>query len=124
MKTTQQNHPLQAECARAANDWDKLLTPKTTHTPGPWAVAQDQHSVMSTDCEGRSLAMVARVNTAYGAYGNERVLANACLIAAAPDLLSTCQAALDLLQDGDAEPCDADRVTAILVAAIDRATRN
>jgi hypothetical protein len=47
---------------------------------------------------------------------------DARLIAASPTLLSACQSALDLLTDPEAEAKDADKVTAILLAAITAAT--
>lgn len=40
---------------------------------------------------------------------------------AAPVLFAACEAAAALLTDGDAEPADADRVLAVLLAAIAKA---
>lgn len=70
----------------------------TQHTPGPWTIANYPHAVV--------VQMESRKKTAYGASryaaigGFDRsdpeqmaeALANACLIAAAPDLLAALQA--------------------------------
>jgi hypothetical protein len=46
---------------------------------------------------------------------------NARLIAASPDLLAACESALALLTDPNAEPGDADAVTAMLKTALAKA---
>jgi hypothetical protein len=86
-----------------------------THTPGPWHVP-DRDSGVTVNA-GRD-AIVAEV---YAVDVGTTQMANARLIAAAPELLAACQAALALLTDGDAEAADADKVEATLHFAIARA---
>ena len=83
---------------------------KTTHTPGPWA---HYDGIIYIEKVG-TVAEISDDLTAKEA--------NARLIAAAPDLLNACLEAMELLKNGDAEPCDADFVTAILIEAIRKAS--
>ena len=61
----------------------------TTHTPGPWHVTGDAEGTMITDDTGKQLAVWPLQG------GTLEQCANACLIAAAPDLLA---AAIDALE--------------------------
>ena len=63
------------------------MTTSNQHTPGPWH--QWGHSIIGADANhnGRAVAKV-------GDYTPAINQANALLIAAAPDLLATCEAAL------------------------------
>lgn len=63
---------------------------KTTHTPGPWIA--DSWYVGPKD-----LPTLVKVNP-NGPLGHEEVIANARLIAAAPDLLTTLQALADAVE--------------------------
>jgi hypothetical protein len=69
------------------------------HTPGPWVVYDDHpHDVITNNCA----FLVARCSTIVD---SDETAANACLIAAAPELLAAARnAALDLrgTPDGDA----------------------
>jgi hypothetical protein len=58
----------------------------TQHTPGPWKVREDYAGAMSVVSHDHFLARVGPPNT-------EQAVANARLIAAAPDLLAALQAA-------------------------------
>jgi hypothetical protein len=79
--------PLQAE--RRVQEGDV-----TKHTPGPWRATP--YSVFSTRQDRRTETIVARcrLSVARTAEG----LANAHLIAAAPDLLAACEEALEMAE--------------------------
>jgi len=72
------------------------------HTSGPWGYVYDGSSVWSVgrddDPQDRRIASVQKCSS--GEEGWHEAAANACLIAAAPDLLSACQLALVRLDDG------------------------
>lgn len=61
----------------------------TNHTPGPWVV-DDDGDVCTDDLE----RLVAAVDWRHVSLRNGEALANAHLIAAAPDLLHACEALL------------------------------
>ena len=63
------------------------------HTPGPWAVTDDKLGVFSANMPLYQNKVIANC----GAVARERAEneANARLIAAAPDLLAACQAAIE-----------------------------
>jgi len=68
---------------------------KTRHTPGPWVVfvaAEDNAGLSISDVHG--IAPIARIPPVY-AHGP----ANARLMAASPDLLAACKAALSSLDN-------------------------
>jgi len=93
-----------------------------THTPGPWCAMYDGMTIRGFD--GSDIATVTTPSPLQGdepkRRANARHIVTACNAHA--DLLAALQATLDLLTDGDAEPSDADRVTAIVRNAIARAT--
>ena len=74
------------------------------HTPGPWHLEKDHDGVFTAI--GEPIAIVGGEETGeqvrftigrtcdYGPHGDEQTTANAQLIAAAPDLLAACEAAL------------------------------
>ena len=91
------------------------------HTPGPWGIRTYNYGD-HRDAEG--IFPVGQViNLVPCVYGRtlEQCDANAKLIAAAPELLAACRAALALLSDSDAEPTDADAVTVTVRAALAKA---
>jgi hypothetical protein len=102
---------------------------QTKHTPGPWTIEQcrndDGSRFLTINGQGPWGAWLADVQAGNinGKPANvtERHMANARLIAASPDLLSACESALALLTDPNAEPGDADAVTAMLLTAIAKA---
>src|SRR5260370_3806342 len=63
---------------------------KTEHTPGPWQVADERDGVAFVIAEHLRIVVDHREN-----FGSAK--ADACLIAAAPDLLSAAKAAEPLL---------------------------
>jgi len=64
------------------------------HTPGPWEVNLGTEIFKQTE---RGNLLVARVSTFYVGPFRGQEHANACLIAAAPDLLAACELAKELL---------------------------
>jgi len=74
-----------------------------SHTPGPWAYDADSHEIFSTD-EAHSAGRLASVrgNDSNGRFlAESERLANARLIAAAPDLLDAVEELLIYLADWD-----------------------
>lgn len=82
------------------------VTEKAMHTPGPWAIHPPvrgyAHSVMARHTTGSRIAC-ADIPEGLDADGEDS-LANARLVAAAPDLLAAAQSALDWCKQGG--PCD------------------
>lgn len=73
------------------------------HTPAPWTVELDLASNNDIDVVAAELLPVASVTVREfpedtGSVPRETALANATLIAAAPELLDACKTALDSLQ--------------------------
>ena len=69
---------------------------KLAHTPGPWIVrdlCDSEESGVYIDAESPNYGFVARVS------GTNLAEANACLIAAAPDMLLVCEELQDLIFD-------------------------
>lgn len=64
-----------------------------SHTPGPWTLDQSDLGIV-IDAEGDPIQTAGSGNVV-----SEEGYANACLIAAAPDLLAACELALE--KDGD-----------------------
>ena len=105
------------------------MNTQNTHTPGPWTVEhcrnEDGSPFLSISGQGPLGAWLADIQP--GSVNGlpldvgPRHDANARLIAASPDLLSACESALALLTDPNAEPGDADQVTAILQTALAKA---
>ena len=117
--------------------------PEQTHTPGPWKVSKcciaspalppgKWHHVaqvgLADDYDPQPL--VADIHTR-GVYHNSEAaalradpeqLANARLIAAAPDLLEACKAAHAALSQNHTFPADIDAAKKWLADAIDKAT--
>ena len=80
------------EAARAAIKSARLPVSAVKHTPGPWKVVRDSKSVL-LEVRGDNMTRVAEVWTDTEG-GQERRVANADLVAAAPDLLAACERAL------------------------------
>ena len=84
---------------------DSAVT-SSAHTPGPWAVfgIKTDAPVIHTVKNGPAGVMVAIVSKEWGTEREKE--ANSQLIAAAPDLLEACNAALELrCPDGDDHEC-------------------
>ena len=66
----------------------------TQHTPGPWATDIRLAQAMVADAHGNAIADIARheYSTEEQSYSDDRIAANARLIAAAPDLLAVLSA--------------------------------
>ncbi len=91
----------------------------SAQTPGPWAIfgIKTDAPVIHTVKDGPAGVMVAIVSKEWGTEPEKE--ANACLIAAAPDLLEACYAALELrCPDGDDHECG---TFAVINDAIDKA---
>lgn len=78
------------------------------HTPGPWVVGGSNSRMILRDipgmCDGHDGYSVA-VTTSHSLLSESEALANARLIAAAPDLLKACEAAEEWLSGwASAEP--------------------
>ena len=93
------------------------MTTQTKHTPSPWTHSPGQETIWARDGN----LLIARTDYARGEMAVNEDEFNARLIAASPDLLTACESALALLTNPNAEPRDADAVTAILRTAIAKA---
>lgn len=67
-----------------------------SHTPGPWVMTVGGGEI--DDANGDSVALLPYST------GRDEVRANAHLIAAAPELLAACEAAMDWFRDDGQEP--------------------
>lgn len=87
-----------------------------THTPGPWTVYKNEPLDGS-----RHVALGSKYERAIVA--GKSATANARLIAAAPDLLAACEAAIDGIEEWNdfAETDKIEEAVALLVAAIAKA---
>ena len=98
-----------------------------TFTPGPWAAVVPPSSMLTcrmiTGPDATQWQCVALVGYRDYSEGQDTDLANAQLIAAAPELYDALQDCLALLTDPDAEATDADRVETIVRAALAKAVR-
>ncbi len=113
-----------------------------THTPGPWVVhcmtdeapmtvpAREgspsfdyQHWEVGDSRAGCRIATVVWYSETFGfgSPSHEESVANFRLILSAPELLDACVAALELLQDPDADAIGADKVESVLRSAIAKA---
>jgi hypothetical protein len=86
------------------------------HTPGPWCTMYDSMIIRGFDGSD-----VANITAPVQGDINKRHV-NARLIAAAPELLSACQSALAMLRDPDADTDEANKLEAILISAIKKAS--
>ncbi len=105
------------------------MTTKTAHTPGPWQVIDRRHAplknIQVADQLGNFVAEMQHVHQrdyqggfkgdhkaadAYDAVG----LANARLIAAAPDLLAMCEAVCEVAAEANSEEKFGELVTGLL----------
>ena len=112
------------------------------HTPGPWVVHcmsddapmtvparegspsfQYQHWEVGDSRAGCRIATVVWYSETFGfgSPSHDESLANFRLILSAPELLAACVAALELLEDPDADAIGADKVEAVLRSAIAKA---
>ena len=78
------------------------------HTPGPWTVGDDTQFMNQVE-------IWPAIGCAYGS--GPEVIANAHLIAAAPDLLEALQMVLDYLNTGDMRPLDLRKASAAITKA-------
>jgi hypothetical protein len=71
------------------------------HTPGPWRTygpdSQDANWIIAYDGQEIYVSEIAKIPATWNHILDERKAANARLIAAAPDLLAACEAALEPL---------------------------
>lgn len=104
----------------------------TEHTHGPWTVGYQAMDIWATDAKGPFKLCDIRAwghltGKGHGALGlppDEAVAiqtANACLIAAAPDMLNALKAALPILRTGAGIPSARERLE-LVEAAIAKAT--
>jgi len=111
----------------------KEQTVTTKHTPGPWKIEVDtvEGNRVYIHPEARNTAWLAEVNmtppkegTIMVGCGTKDPMANARLIAASPDLLEACRAALPVLIDeyGDPAPSHVQHTIDALRAAIAKAS--
>lgn len=94
------------------------------HTPGPWLLAGDDF-VYALNERGTNSFTALLQTSGEQRISNEERAANACLIAAAPDLLSAARCALNVLflleKEVSALGCNAKNVPENLRAAIAQA---
>jgi len=92
------------------------------HTPGPWELyGRSIGNLGGVDvraCGSKLYLATALTSADYRTHAE--TLANARLIAAAPDMLETLNAALTLLRNPDAEAADADAVDARISSLLER----
>jgi hypothetical protein len=93
------------------------MNTQTKHTPGPWT--EHEGFICGRFCDGNVYDICDPRCAPAELF--EEIDANARLIAASPDLLAACESALALLTDPNAEPRDADALTAMLLTAIAKA---
>ena len=93
-----------------------------THTPGPWAFDDQSSPLVYSRANGGNPYIAQVFSYSEGETGTLRTTAHAdaCLIAAAPDLLAACQAVLDEFPAFDNQRIES--IKAICRAAIARAT--
>jgi hypothetical protein len=72
---------------------------ETKHTPGPWVVVTEDGSIGSVAAADGSAVAQAQIRGTLKKPNNEERRANAHLIAAAPELLKACKAALPYLRN-------------------------
>ena len=77
---------------------------KTTHTPGPWFI--NKRAAMFIECAHRGIASCTGADNRSPDNLEAENKANARLIAAAPDLLAACKAALAALSQPMTYPAD------------------
>ena len=75
----------------------------SAHTPGPWKVLADTRTGAVDVWSGARFVCTVGVP---GASGDESIEPDAALIAAAPDLLAACKAALSLVELLTYDPTD------------------
>lgn len=75
----------------------------SAHTPGPWKVLADTRTGAVDVWSGARFVCTVGVP---GASGDESIEPDAALIAAAPDLLAACKAALSLVESLPYDPTD------------------
>ena len=113
-----------------------------THTPGPWVVHcmsdeapmtvparegnpefQFQHWTVGDSRAGSRIARIEWYSRTwgFGSPSRDESLANFRLILSAPELMSACEAALELLENPDVDAIAADKVEAMLDGVIAKA---
>ena len=102
----------------AINHNKKEAMKANKHTQGPWGL--NEYIDGEFEVYGKGEERVAMC----GFYGQSDATskANAALISAAPDLLKGCEAALEAILDPNADGFTADKLEAVLRAAISKAT--
>ena len=68
------------------------------HTPGPWTNPEGSVSIF---CNYEDRPNISKVTDVHGTLGAEASVANARLIAAAPELLEALKTAISIMQDYD-----------------------
>lgn len=99
---------------------------KTKHTEGPWTLGDENNQCCDVTV-GRTSVSIDRADMHTGEFGvvsRAEMLANAALIAAAPDLLAVARSFLDVMEaDGfectcaDGDPCPLCRTKAAIARA-------
>ena len=83
---------------------ENLRASHGSHTPGPWRVAKNGRSVIAGGMKINQSSGPMAASCAVGESHNARLLANAKLIAAAPEMLEACWATIRYLETrADAE---------------------
>ena len=81
----------------------------SSHTKGPWAV-DSKRRVFGPDIHGSRGSIRPFITHVSDNYDDQETEANACLIAAAPEMLLMLQRVIDLLNDPDADSFDANQL--------------
>ena len=86
-------------------EYRELATMKNQHTPGPWAADIRLAQAIIVDTHGHAVADIARheFSVTEQSYSDQRIEANANLIAAAPELLQIAKDYVLLCQLHDLE---------------------
>jgi len=94
------------------------MSEETQHTPGPWQRPDPNPYAVTTEFEydGTHTTVCQMQHGPYGVDTDEERIANARLIAAAPDLLKAAKTALDALNKHEGIPSEASDKLASAIA--------
>ena len=92
------------------------------HTPGEWFFDDEHEEVTAESRRRKGLTRIATVNLGWSEPFNSEQIANAHLIAAAPDLLEALQMLMSIDGHSALSVADADEIHAKARAAIAKAT--
>ena len=100
-----------------------MTTPSTKHTPGPWTWDEPSnwHGLATRVYHENEKAYEPIARVQLSGWPRRVGLANACLIAAAPDLLAACRKALPQLRWANCHGSRCDELIAEIEAAIAKA---